>query len=109
MKEKGEESTRPSAQRPFEIKWKALSWPRMEEEIRVDKLIGQGSFAKVYQGMDLINTNLVAVKVLDKRKICELGFQKMADKELEIIQGLQHPSICRFERMLEDKNRVDSP
>lgn len=102
-----EESTRPS--RPpiiFTIKWTSSHWTKVEEIIRVDKILGQGSFAKVYQGFDLVSKSIVAIKILDKRKIAELGFQKMAEKEVEIIQSINHPSICKFEKMLEDKNRV---
>lgn len=102
-----EESTRPS--KPpitFTIRWISSSWPKVEEVIRVDKILGQGSFAKVYQGFDLASKSIVAIKILDKRKISELGFQKMAEKEVEIVQSINHPNICRFEKMLEDKNRV---
>lgn len=104
-----EESTRPS--KPpiiYTIKWTNHNWPRVEEVIRVDKILGQGSFAKVYQGFDLVAKTIVAIKILDKRKIAELGFQKMAEKEVEIIQSINHPNICKFEKMLEDKNRVSS-
>lgn len=103
-----EESTLPSPSRAhrFLIKWTASAWPKIEEEIRVDKLLGQGSFAKVYQGFDLVRKIIVAIKVLDKRKISEMGFNKMAEKELEILQLVKHPHIGNFERMLEDKNRV---
>jgi Protein kinase domain len=103
-----EESTLPSPSRAqrFHIKWSASSWPKIEDEIRVDKLLGQGSFAKVYQGFDLVRKIIVAIKVLDKRKISELGFNKMAEKELEVLQQVKHPHIGNFERMLEDKNRV---
>lgn len=100
-----EESTRPSPQK-YDIKWTGTTWPRIEEHIRVDKLIGQGSFAKVYQGVDLVNQTNVAIKVLDKKKICDMGFQKMVDREVEIIQSVHHPNICKFEKLLEDKNRV---
>lgn len=102
-----EESTRPS--RPpiiYSVKWTSSSWPKVEDMIRVDKILGQGSFAKVYQGFDLVSKSIVAIKILDKRKIAELGFQKMAEKEVEIIQNVNHPHICKFEKMLEDKNRV---
>lgn len=101
-----EESTRPTAVLQ-NVKWSAPSWPRIEEEIRVDKLLGQGSFAKVYQGIDLHGKANVAIKILDKRKISELGFQKMVEKEIEIIQLVQQQYICRFERMLEDAKRVE--
>src|SRR3990167_1938080 len=103
-----EESTLPSPSRAhrFTIKWTANTWPKIEEEIRVDKLLGQGSFAKVYQGFDLVKKIIVAIKVLDKRKISEMGFNKMAEKELEVLQLVRHPNIGNVERMLEDKNRV---
>lgn len=104
-----EESTRPS--RPpitYTIKWMASNWSKVEEQLRVDKILGQGSFAKVYQGFDLVSKSIVAIKILDKRKISELGFQKMAEKEVEIVQSINHPHICKFDKMLEDKNRVTS-
>lgn len=104
-----EESTRPS--RPpitYTIKWMASHWSKVEEQLRVDKILGQGSFAKVYQGFDLVSKSIVAIKILDKRKISELGFQKMAEKEVEIVQSINHPHICKFDKMLEDKNRVAS-
>ena len=81
---KREESTRPPITIQA-IKWNSTLWPRVEEEIRVDKLLGQGSFAKVYQGFDLTFKQIVAIKILDKRKIAELGFQKMVEKEVEIV------------------------
>ena len=101
-----EESTRPSKQPIYSIKWSASFWQKADELIRVDRILGQGSFAKVYQGFDLVSKSIVAIKILDKRKLTEMGFQKMAEKELEIIQTVSHPNICKFEKMIEDHKRV---
>lgn len=101
-----EESTRPSPKITYTIKWDGLFWPKVEDELRFEKVIGQGSFAKVYRGIDLKAQTFVAIKVLDKRKLSDNGFQSMAEKELQIIQSINHPAICKFERMIEDKNRV---
>lgn len=101
-----EESTRPSKPCTYAIKWLAGAWPKVDDFIRVDRILGQGSFAKVYQGFDLVSKSIVAIKILDKRKLSEMGFQKMAEKELEIIQSISHPNICKFEKMIEDSKRV---
>lgn len=103
-----EESTRPSKQPIYSIKWSASFWQKADELIRVDRILGQGSFAKVYQGFDLVSKSIVAIKILDKRKLTDMGFQKMAEKELEIMQAVSYPNICKFEKMIEDHKRVSS-
>lgn len=101
-----EESTRLSKPPNFTIRWSSSSWPKADQLIRVDRILGQGSFAKVYQGFDLVSKSIVAIKILDKQKLSEMGFQKMAEKELEILQSASHPNICKFEKMIEDHKRV---
>jgi hypothetical protein len=101
-----EESTGiPIFKRP-EIKWIGESWPDIYQEIEFTKVIGQGSFAKVYSAIDLQTRRRVAVKVIDKRKVSEINCRKMVDKELEIVSALDHPNIVKFHRLIEDKKRV---
>jgi tRNA A-37 threonylcarbamoyl transferase component Bud32 len=104
-----DESTRQSqsvSSTIYHIKWVANEWDDYSKTLRFDKLLGQGSFAKVYHGIDLQTMKDVAIKSMEKRKLIELGVQKMIEKELEIIQSIKHPNICQFKRMVEDKKRI---
>lgn len=103
-----EESTNIPQHRRLEISWIGDVWPDIYKEIEFIKLIGQGSFAKVYSASDLQSKRKVAVKVVDKRKVTEINCRKMIDKELEIISSIDHPNIVKFHRLIEDKKRVDS-
>lgn len=94
-----------------EIKWMGDSWPDVFKQIAFEKLIGQGTFAKVYVARDKTlpretANSRVAVKVVDKSKIIELGCRRFLDQELEIISSLDHENICKFIRLIEDKKRV---
>lgn len=101
-----EESTGIPVNKRPEIKWVGESWPDIYQEIEFTKVIGQGSFAKVYSAIDLQSKQRVAVKVIDKRKVGEINCRKMVDKELEIVSALDHPNIVKFHRLIEDKKRV---
>ena len=101
-----EESTGIPINKKPEIKWVGESWPDIYQEIEFTKVIGQGSFAKVYSAIDLQSKQRVAVKVIDKRKVGEINCRKMVDKELEIVSALDHPNIVKFHRLIEDKKRV---
>ena len=43
------------------------------EKYELGHLVGQGTFAKVYQGRNLQTSENVAIKVMKKRKIHEVG------------------------------------
>lgn len=101
-----EESTGIPVNKRPEIKWVGESWPDIYQEIEFTKVIGQGSFAKVYSAIDLQTRQRVAVKVIDKRKVGEINCRKMVDKELEVVSALDHPNIVKFHRLIEDKKRV---
>lgn len=102
-----EETTKQSSTKiPNEIRWSGNVWPNIKEELHFGEAIGQGSFAVVYEGFDLVEKVPVAIKVMEKKKIIEKNNKSMIEKELQIISGLNHPNICRFYRLLEDHKRV---
>ena len=101
------ESTSPTTN--FEIKWSFPAWPSLAKEITSEgKELGKGTFAVVYKGKDLRTKRTVAIKCLDKRYLIKNSFEKMTERELEIIQRITHPNIAQFHRMLESANHVKS-
>ena len=55
--------------------------------------IGEGTFSKVYKGRDVIRNYEVAVKIVQLKKVQEMGIQDLFWEELKIIKRLKHPNI----------------
>lgn len=100
------ESTRETSD--IKIKWNSDSWPRIELELHFGSCIGQGSFAKVYEGIDKKSKMPVGIKVISKRKLRDDKRKKLVQKEIEIISKMKHANIGAFYRMLEDHKRVSN-
>lgn len=61
--------------------------------IDMNSLIGEGTFSKVYRGRELGKTSQVAVKMVELKKIEEMGIQQLFWEELSIVKRLKHPNI----------------
>jgi len=59
----------------------------------MNTLIGEGTFSKVFKGRDLNKGTQVAVKMVELKKIEEMGIQQLFWEELSIIKRLKHPNV----------------
>lgn len=80
----------------------------IRNELKFGDCLGQGSFAKVYEGFDKRFKIPVAIKVIDKRKIKDSETKKKAliEEEIFIFSKMSHISIAKFIRLIEDVKRV---
>lgn len=63
-------------------------------DYQLHKIIGTGTFGKVY--MAILNGKPYAVKVLRKRKIIELNQIDHIKSEKELLASIQHPFIVNL-------------
>lgn len=94
------------------VKWgDCLEGEDIRTELKFDDCLGEGSFAKVYEGYDKRLKLPVAIKVIDKRKIKDTETKKKAliEEEIYILSKMNHPNIVKFLRLLEDTKRVSAP
>lgn len=56
------------------------------------KLIGEGSFAKVYSGVDSETGERVAIKKIDKRKF-DTSYLELIDSEIAVLSELNNEHI----------------
>lgn len=105
-----EKGTKEPAQRePVAVCWKdCFDGQDIRAELKFGDCLGQGSFAKVYEGFDKKLKIPVAIKVIDKRKIKDSEVKKKAliEEEVYIFSKLDHPNIVKFLRLVEDAKRV---
>ncbi|KAJ0977366.1 hypothetical protein J5N97_012840 [Dioscorea zingiberensis] len=96
-----EPSAVPSPQRPPEDR-KALLLGRYE----VGKLLGHGSFAKVYHARNARTGESVAIKVLDKEKILKSGLMAHIKREIAILRRVRHPNIVQLYEVMATKAKI---
>lgn len=70
-------------------------------------MIGEGSFAKVFEGFDKILKQHVAIKVIKKDVYMEKKKEYLMQNEVDILWSTRNvPEIIQVLRVLEDYKRV---
>ena len=107
------ESTRLTMEKsaiPNTIKWDLSPgerWDKIEQNLLFGQCIGEGSFARVYDGFDKTLKQAVAIKVIKKKMFKTEKKRKLVQLEIDILSKMIHPNVVKFERLLEDHKRVN--
>ncbi len=68
---------------------------------RLEDQLGRGGFGTVFRAVHTQLPSLkVAVKVVHQNLATDPGFQRLLQKEVEVLHGLQHPGIVSFRDLL---------
>ena len=71
---------------------------------KIDKLVGEGAFGKVYRAIDLMDGQLVALKELN------FEFQNWEEcltlYEIQALQSISHPNIVKLKEVLLQGNKL---
>ncbi len=102
----GNSSTRYTSETEITITWRDDLNADVEKEITFTSCLGQGSFAKVYEGFDKRLKQTVAIKVIDKRKILEPKRRALIQTEINLLARMKHKNITEFFRLFEDNKRI---
>lgn len=84
---------------PDKNMWKPAKNGDKDYEIDYSKIIGEGSFGKVYKGRNKITGNFFAVKIINKKSIRGPGSEALLElirTESLILQSLNHPNIVKI-------------
>lgn len=71
------------------------------------RLLGQGTFAKVYHAKNLSATESVAIKVINKDQVKkQLGMMDQIQREISVMRLVRHPNIVEFKEVLATKHKI---
>jgi 5'-AMP-activated protein kinase catalytic alpha subunit len=71
------------------------------------RMLGQGSFAKVYYARDLRDGQSVAIKVIDKARLRRTeGMVEQLRREISIMRMVRHPNVVGIREVLASRERV---
>ncbi|XP_020221995.1 CBL-interacting serine/threonine-protein kinase 7 [Cajanus cajan] len=74
---------------------------------QLTRLLGRGSFAKVYQARSLVDGATVAVKIIDKSKTVDAGMEPRIIREIDAMRRLHHhPNILRIHEVMATKTKI---
>ncbi|GJN31406.1 hypothetical protein PR202_gb19801 [Eleusine coracana subsp. coracana] len=76
------------------------------QKYEMGKLLGQGSFAKVYHARDVNTTQSVAIKVIDKEKILKCGLMDQINREISVMKLVRHPNIVQMHEVMATKTKI---
>ncbi|KVI06075.1 CBL-interacting serine/threonine-protein kinase 5-like [Cynara cardunculus var. scolymus] len=70
------------------------------------RLLGQGTFAKVYYAKDLISSESVAIKVIKKDQVRKEGLMEQITREISVMRLVRHPNVVELKEVMATKRRV---
>ncbi|XP_040999682.1 CBL-interacting serine/threonine-protein kinase 7-like [Juglans microcarpa x Juglans regia] len=74
---------------------------------QLGRLLGRGSFAKVYQARSMADDTAVAVKIIDKSKTVDAAMEPRIIREIMAMRRLQdHPNILKILELMATKTKI---
>lgn len=76
------------------------------KKYEVGRMLGQGAFAKVYYGRNIVTGQNVAIKVIDKQKIVKVGLINQIKREISIMNKVRHRNVMHLEEVMATKTKI---
>ncbi|KAK7411588.1 hypothetical protein VNO78_03023 [Psophocarpus tetragonolobus] len=72
----------------------------------VGRLLGHGTFAKVYHARNLKTGKNVAMKVVGKEKVMKVGMMEQIKREISAMNMVKHPNIVQLHEVMASKSKI---
>lgn len=76
------------------------------QRYEMGRLLGQGTFAKVYHARNLITGMSVAIKVIDKEKVYKVGMVDQIKREISVMRLVRHPNVVELYEVMASKTKI---
>ncbi|XP_071716183.1 CBL-interacting protein kinase 2-like [Rutidosis leptorrhynchoides] len=76
------------------------------DRYELGRLLGQGTFAKVYYGRNTLTGQGVAIKVIDKEKVLRVGLMTQIKREISIMRLVKHPNVLQLFEVMATKTKI---
>ncbi|CAD8143741.1 unnamed protein product [Paramecium octaurelia] len=70
------------------------------------KTLGQGTFGKVKLATHILTGEKVAIKILEKQKICDQSDIERVTKEIQILKKVRHPNLVQLYEIIETPKQL---
>ncbi|KAL6657367.1 hypothetical protein ACP70R_005147 [Stipagrostis hirtigluma subsp. patula] len=76
------------------------------KKYEMGKLLGQGTFAKVYHARNTETSESVAIKVIDKEKVLKVGLMDQIKREISVMKLVRHPNIVQLYEVMATRTKI---
>lgn len=76
------------------------------QKYELGKLLGQGTFAKVYYAKNIYTSQTVAIKVIDKEKVLKVGLIDQTKREVSVMRLVRHPNVIQLYEVMATKTKI---
>ncbi|KAK5830191.1 hypothetical protein PVK06_013985 [Gossypium arboreum] len=70
------------------------------------RMLGHGTFAKVYHARNLQTRKSVAMKVVGKEKVIRVGMMEQIKREISVMKMVKHPNIVELHEVMASKSKI---
>lgn len=70
------------------------------------RLLGKGTFAKVYYGKNLLTQESMAIKVVSKDQVKKEGLMEQIKREISVMRLVRHPNIVELKEVMATKQKI---
>ncbi|KFK25099.1 hypothetical protein AALP_AA8G066200 [Arabis alpina] len=78
----------------------------LTDRYEVGRLLGQGTFAKVYYARSVHTNESVAIKMIDKDKVMRVGLSEQTKREISVMRIAKHPNVLELYEVMATKSRI---
>nr|UOI39529.1 CBL-interacting protein kinase [Betula platyphylla] len=76
------------------------------QKYELGRLLGQGTFAKVYRARNLKSGQNIAVKIIDKQKVLRVGLIDQIKREISVMRLVRHPNVVQLYEVMASKTKI---
>ncbi|KAL5709854.1 non-specific serine/threonine protein kinase [Ranunculus cassubicifolius] len=76
------------------------------QRYELGRLLGQGTFAKVYYARNLKSSQSVAIKMIDKDKVLKAGLIDQIKREISVMRLVKHPYVLQLYEVMATKTKI---
>ncbi|MBA0728524.1 hypothetical protein Golax_001417, partial [Gossypium laxum] len=70
------------------------------------RMLGHGTFAKVYLARHVTTGKSVAMKVVGKEKVIRVGMMEQIQREISVMNMVKHPNIVELHEVMASKSKI---
>ncbi|RAL49705.1 hypothetical protein DM860_001996 [Cuscuta australis] len=76
------------------------------QKYQIGRLLGQGTFAKVYHARNTKTGENVAVKIIDKERVLKVGLIEQIKREISVMRLVKHPNVVQLHEVMASKTKI---
>ncbi|KAL8139347.1 hypothetical protein V2J09_005368 [Rumex salicifolius] len=70
------------------------------------RMLGQGTFAKVYYCKNVATQESVAIKVISKEQVKKAEMMEQIEREIAVMKLVQHPNVVELKEVMATKSKI---